>query len=134
MSLNRVTLIGRVGQVPDVRDLNNGNRVASFSLATTERGFTTKDGRQIADRTEWHNIVVYGGLVKVVERYVNKGDQLYVEGALRYRSYDGNDGNKRYITEIFADDIQLLTPRNTAAAGMGAQPDDVDPLPWERAQ
>lgn len=131
MSLNRVTLIGRVGQVPDVRDLNNGNRVASFSLATTERGFTTKDGRQIADRTEWHNIVVYGGLVKVVERYVNKGDQLYVEGALRYRSYDGNDGNKRYITEIFADDIQLLTPRNTAAAGAAG---DVDPLPWENAR
>lgn len=108
MSLNRVTLIGRVGKDPEIREMNNGSRAASFTFATTERGYTTREGRQVPDRTEWHNIVVYGPLVKVIEGYVSKGSPLYIEGALRYRSYDDREGVKRYVTEVHAESIELF--------------------------
>ena len=82
--------------------------MASFPLATTERGFTKRDGTQIPDSTEWHNIVAWRGLAKLAESYIVKGTQLYVEGKLRTRTYDDQNGVKKYITEIVADTVQLL--------------------------
>lgn len=111
MSVNKVILVGNVGKDPEVRYLDNDVAVANFSLATTERGYTSRDGQTVPDRTEWHNIVVWRGLAKVVESYVKKGTQIFIEGKIRTRSYDDKDGNKRYVTEIYADNLQLLGRR-----------------------
>jgi single-strand DNA-binding protein len=107
-------LIGNVGKDPDVRYLDNGVAVATFSLATTERGYTLQNGTQVPDRTEWHNIVLWRGLAQTAEKYVHKGDKLYIEGKIRSRSYDDQNGIKRSIVEIFADNMEMLTPRGTA--------------------
>ena len=114
MSVNKVILIGNVGKDPDVRYLDNGVAVATFSLATTERGYTLQNGTQVPDRTEWHNIVLWRGLAQTAEKYVHKGDKLYIEGKIRSRSYDDQNGVKRNIVEIFADKMEMLTPRGTA--------------------
>jgi single-strand DNA-binding protein len=108
MSVNKVILIGNVGKDPEVRYLDNNVAVASFPLATTERGYTTRDGQVIPDRTEWHNITVWRGLAQVAEKYVKKGTQLYVEGKLRTRSYEDKDGVKKYFTEVYTENLQLL--------------------------
>ena len=114
MSVNKVILIGNVGKDPDVRYLDSGVAVATFSLATTERGYTLQNGTQVSDRTEWHNIVLWRGLAQTAEKYVHKGDKLYIEGKIRSRSYDDQNGVKRSIVEIFADNMEMLTPRGTA--------------------
>ena len=80
MSLNKLMLIGHVGKDPDIRILEAGSKVATFSFATTEKGYTLANGTQVPERTEWHNIVVWRGLADVVEKYVHKGDKLYLEG------------------------------------------------------
>ena len=113
MSVNKVILIGNVGKDPDVRYLDSGVAVATFSLATTERGYTLQNGTQVPDRTEWHNIVLWRGLAQTAEKYVRKGDKLYIEGKIRSRSYDDQNGVKRSIVEIYADNIEMLTPRGT---------------------
>ena len=112
MSVNKVILVGNVGKDPEVRYLDNDVAVANFSIATTERGYTSRDGQTVPDRTEWHNIVAWRGLAKVVENYVKKGTQLFIEGKIRTRSYDDKDGNKRYVTEVYADNLQLLGRRS----------------------
>ena len=114
MSVNKVILIGNVGKDPDVRYLDSGVAVATFSLATTERGYTLQNGTQVPDRTEWHNIVLWRGLAQTAEKYVHKGDKLYIEGKIRSRSYDDQNGVKRSIVEIFADNMEMLTPRGTS--------------------
>ena len=101
MSLNKVMLIGNVGKEPDVRYLDNGVAVASLTLATTERGYRLQNGTDVPERTEWHNIVLWRGLAETVEKYVHKGDKLFIEGKIRSRSYDDQNGVKRYITEIW---------------------------------
>lgn len=111
MSLNKVMLIGNVGKDPEVRYLDNGVAVASVVLATSERGYKLQNGTDVPERTEWHNVVLWRGLAETVEKYVHKGDKLYIEGKIRTRSYDTQDGSKRYITEIFADNMEMLTPR-----------------------
>jgi single-strand DNA-binding protein len=124
MSINKVILVGNVGKDPEVRYFDNDSAVANFTLATTERGYTTNAGQQIPDRTEWHNIVAWRGLAKLAENYIKKGTQLYIEGKLRTRSWDDKDGNKRYTTEIFADVIQLLgrkSDNSTASNNDNAQ-------------
>ena len=113
MSVNKVILIGNVGKDPDVRYLDSGVAVATFSLATTERGYTLQNGTQVPDRTEWHNIVLWRGLAQTAEKYVHKGDKLYIEGKIRSRSYDDQNGVKRYVVEIYADNMEMLTPRGT---------------------
>ena len=113
MSVNKVILIGNVGKDPDVRYLDSGVAVATFSLATTERGYTLQNGTQVPDRTEWHNSVLWRGLAQTAEKYVHKGDKLYIEGKIRSRSYDDQNGVKRSIVEIFADNMEMLTPRGT---------------------
>lgn len=112
MSLNKVQLIGNVGKAPDVRYLDNGVAVATFPLATTDRAYTLANGTQVPERTEWHNIVLWRGLAETAEKYVHKGDKLYIEGKIRSRSYDDQNGIKRYVVEIFADNMEMLTPRS----------------------
>ena len=116
MSVNKVILIGNVGQDPKITYYEGGNCVAQLSLATTEKGYTLQNGTQIPDRTEWHNLIFRGRLGEIVEKYVHKGDKLYVEGKIRTRSYDDQGGIKRYVTEIFVDNMEMLTPR-TATPG-----------------
>ena len=113
MSVNKTILLGHVGKEPDVRHLDNGMAVANFTLATTEKGYKTRDGKEIPDRTEWHQIVLWKGLAEVAEKYVHKGDKLYIEGKIRTRSYDAQDGSKRYVTEIFADSMEMLSSKNS---------------------
>ena len=114
MSVNKVILIGNVGKDPDVRYLDTGIAVATFSLATTDRAYTLQNGTQVPERTEWHNIVLWRGLAQTAEKYVRKGDKLYIEGNIRSRSYDDQNGIKRTIVEIFADNMEMLTPRNAS--------------------
>ena len=112
MSVNKVILVGNVGKDPEVRYFDNGASVANFPLATTERGYTAANGTQIPDRTEWHNIVLWRGLAKVAEQYVKKGTQLFIEGKIRSRTYDDQQGIKRYVYEIYADNMELLSKRS----------------------
>ena len=104
-------LIGNVGREPDIRYVDAGVCVASLVLATTERGYKLQNGTEVPDRTEWHNITLWRGLAETVEKYVHKGDKLYIEGKIHTRSYDDKNGMKRYITEIWADAMEMLTPR-----------------------
>lgn len=127
MSLNKVQLIGNVGKDPDVRYLDSGVAVATFPLATTDRAYTLANGTQVPERTEWHNIVLWRGLAETVEKYVRKGDKLYLEGKIRTRSYDDQNGIKRYVVEIFGDNMEMLTPRNTAQSPNPAQGQSVQP-------
>jgi len=118
MSLNKVMLIGNVGAEPEVRYVEQGVPVASLRLATTERGYTLQNGTQVPERTEWHNIVVWRRLAETVEKYVHKGDKLYIEGQLRTRTWDDRNGVKRYTTEIWAENMEMLSsPRNNQPAG-----------------
>ena len=121
--MNKVMLIGNVGKEPDVRYYEADQAVAQIALATTERGYTLQNGTQVPDRTDWHNVIFYRGLAKVVEKYVHK------------------KGMRRYVTEIYADNMELLTPRSAhdaaAQAAPGAdkaagdkQADDKDNLPF----
>ena len=107
--INKVILVGNVGQDPEVRytgDASNGAKVATLRLATTER-YRDRNGN-LQEHTEWHSVVVWRNTADVVEKYVRKGTQLYIEGRLRTRSWDDQNGNKRYVTEILADTLQLL--------------------------
>lgn len=107
-SVNKVILLGNVGKDPDVRYPSQGQCVASFPLATTERGYTAANGTQYPERTEWHNIVMWGRNAEVAEKYIHKGTQLYIEGKMRTRSYDDRNQIKRYITEVYVDTFELL--------------------------
>jgi single-strand DNA-binding protein len=109
MAVNKVILVGNVGKDPEIRHLEGGTPVANFSLATSET-YTNRNGEKVT-QTEWHNIVVWRGLAEVVEKYVKKGAQLFIEGKIRTRSWDDKDGNKRYTTEIVADTLQMLGKR-----------------------
>ena len=129
MSVNKVILIGNVGKDPDVRYLDSGVAVATFSLATTERGYTLQNGTRVPDRTEWHNIVLWRGLAQTAEKYVHKGDKLYIEGKIKSRSYDDQNGVKRTIVEIFADNMEMLTPRGASQPSAPASAPAPQPQP-----
>ena len=118
MSVNKVILLGNVGKDPEVRYFDNGGAVANFTIATTERGYTAANGTQVPERTEWHNIVLWRGLAEIAEKYVKKGSKLFIEGKIRTRSYDDASGNKRYITEVWGDSMELLDrkPESSATA------------------
>ena len=118
--INKVILIGNVGQDPEVRytgDASNGAKVATIRLATTER-YRDRNGNP-QEHTEWHNVVVWRNQADLVEKYVKKGTQLYVEGRIRTRSWDDQSGNKRYTTEILADNLQLLGKKTDNPGGQG---------------
>jgi single-strand DNA-binding protein len=117
MSVNKIILLGNVGKDPEVRYFDNGGAVANLTLATTERGYTAANGTQVPDRTEWHNIVLWRGLAEIAEKYVKKGSKIYIEGKVRTRSYDDSNGNKRYISEVWGDTMELLDRKPDGQAG-----------------
>ena len=110
--MNKVMLIGNVGQEPEVRYVDAGVAVAKLTLATTERGYTLQNGTQVPDRTDWHRIILWKRLAEVVEKYVHKGDKLYIEGRLRYSTYDDKNGIRHNLTEIWAENMEMLTPKS----------------------
>ena len=107
-------LIGYVGKDPDVRYYDADQAVAQFSLATTERGYVLQNGTKVPDHTDWHTVLAWSGIAKIVEKYVHKGDRLYIEGRIRYRSYDDHKGLRRYVTEVLAENMELLSPKVNA--------------------
>jgi len=123
MALNKVLLIGNVGKDPDVRHLEGGASVASFTLATTER-YRERGSGETKEITEWHNIVAWRQLADLAENFIRKGSQIYVEGRIRSRSWDDQNGQKRYITEILADSIQLLGRKGDSAVPTGGAYND----------
>lgn len=110
-------LIGNVAADPVVRYLDTGVCLATVRLATTERGYTLPNGTQVPEQTEWHDVVFWRKLGEIVERYVHKGDKLFVEGKIKSRSFDDRQGVHRRVVEIMADNMELLSPRapHTAA-------------------
>lgn len=129
MSVNKVILLGNVGKNPDVKKFDNGGMVAQFTFATTDRGYKNKEGKYVPERTEWHNIIVQNSLAKVAEQYVKKGDKLYIEGKLRTRSYEDNNKVKRYVTEIVATNMEMLTTKKDENSAMPVPPPQNDNLP-----
>jgi single-strand DNA-binding protein len=113
--VNRVILIGNLGKDPEIRNLEGGAKVANFSLATTE-SYKGKNGEKV-EQTEWHNIVLWRGLAEVAESYLKKGSSIYVEGKIRTRDWTDKDGNKRYTTEIIADNMVMLGSRRDSGEG-----------------
>lgn len=144
-SVNKVILIGNLGKDPDVRHLENGATVANFPIATSENYKDRKTGEKVS-QTEWHNIVVWRGLADITERYLKKGDKVYIEGKLRTRSWQDQDGNTKYTTEVVADNLTMLgkspdnstSPPSQPAAVTSSTtqnedfsgPDDSDDLPF----
>jgi single-strand DNA-binding protein len=104
--VNKVILLGNLGKDPEVRSLEGGKKVAKFSLATTE-SYKDRDGNRV-ENTEWHNVEFWGAVVDIIEKYLKKGNQVYIEGKLRTRSYDDKDGIKRYVTEIVGQQLNLI--------------------------
>ena len=114
MSVNKVILVGNVGKDPETRYLDESTAITKFPMATSET-YKNRAGERVST-TEWHNIVLWRGLAQVAEKYVKKGTQIYIEGRIKTRSYDDADGNRKYITEIVGDQMQLL----------GRKPDDAE--------
>lgn len=130
MSVNKVILIGYVGKAPEYKDFDNGGSVAQFTLATTDRAFKTANGTEVPERTEWHNIVLQNGLANVAKEYVKKGNKLYIEGKIRTRSYEDNNGVKRYITEVYGYNMEMLTPKKDGqTTQQGGAPTPPPPIP-----
>lgn len=107
-SVNQATVIGFVGDEPKVIMTSAGRKMASLTIATTEKGYTSQSGVTYPDRTEWHNIVLWGRLAEIAEKYLHKGSSVYVQGKMRTRSYDDKNGIKRYVTEIEGETMQML--------------------------
>ncbi len=137
--VNKAILIGNLGKDPEVRQLESGVKVATFSLATSET-YKTKDGNKV-EQTEWHNIVLWRGLAEVAEKYLKKGNPLYVEGRIRTRSWEDKEGNRRYTTEIIGDNMTMLssrrdnessqqTPPPPAEDSSGFNEEEADDLPF----
>lgn len=143
-SLNQVFLLGHVGKDPEVRSLEGGLKVATFSLATSTGGYKKQDGTEVPEKTQWHSIVCWRGLADIAERFIKKGDRLTVLGTIQYRQYEGSDGVKRYATDILALDLILggksdspstSRPAPTAADAptrddFPAPPPEADDLPF----
>lgn len=141
--VNKVILVGNLGKDPEVRSLESGAKVATFSIATSE-SYKDKNSGERIDKTEWHNIVLWRGLADIAERYLNKGSQIYLEGKLQTRSYEDKDGNTRYTTEIVGQQMTMLGGRGEGGAtsgssasapvsepqAMGAADDPTDDLPF----
>ena len=123
--MQKVILIGNLGKDPEVKSFDNGGKLANFNVGVTERGYKTKEGKEIPDHTEWFTCSVrQSGLVGVVEQYLKKGNKVFVEGKLRTREYE-KDGQKKYLTELMVDSLELLTPKGEG----GGQPAPAQPQP-----
>ena len=128
--INKVILVGNVGMDPEVRSLESGAKVARVRLATTERLFD-RQANETKEHTEWHTVTLWRGLADVVDKYVRKGSQIYIEGRLRTREWTDRDNNKRYSTEILADEMKLLGRRGEAP--QQEQSDAPAPSPYQSA-
>ncbi len=124
MSVNKVILVGNLGKDPELRYTPSGTAVATFSLATTER-YKDRDGQR-QEKTEWHNIVAWRQLAEICGKFLHKGKQVYIEGKIQTRSYDDRDGNKRYITEIVVDQMQMLGSKDDGQRGGGGYGSEQD--------
>ena len=127
--MNKVMLIGNVGTEPEVRYVDAGVAVARFRFATTEKGYTLQNGTQVPDRTDWHNVLLWRRLAEVVEKYVHKGDKLYLEGRLRYTTYDDKQGKRHDVTEIWAENMEMLSPKGNNGNVSTAAPAVSEPAP-----
>ena len=122
--MNKVILKGNVGQDPKITTFQDGGKVAQFSLATTEKGFKTRDGKEIPEKTTWHNIVVKRtGLAGICEQYVKKGSPLLIEGKIDNREYQDNGGVTRWITEVVVDELELLSSGQKREQAPAPEPD-----------
>lgn len=125
MSINKVILLGNLGHDVSYREFENG-QVAQFSVATTEMGYKTKDGKDVPDKTEWHNVVLVGGLAKVAKEYLKKGDKVYIEGKIRSRKYTTKDGQEKTIVEVVGTTMEMLSPKkNNGTGDFADMPDDI---------
>lgn len=124
--VNKVILVGNLGQDPEIRHLEGGTSVATFSIATSEN-YTDRDGNR-QTQTEWHNIVMWRGLATIAEKYLRKGSKIYIEGKLQHRSYE-KDGITRYITDIVARDMQMLDSRQEGSSVGGYVPPTASDAP-----
>lgn len=123
--VNKVILVGNLGKDPEVRYLEGGVAVANFSIATSET-YKDKNGNKV-ESTEWHNIVMWRGLAEVAEKYLRKGMQVYIEGKLRTRSWDDKDGNKRYTTEVLADNMVMLGKKDNNSGNQQSESPTLPP-------
>ncbi len=119
--INKVILIGNLGNDPEVRYMPNGGAVANISVATTEQWKDRQTGEQ-QERTEWHRVVLYRGLAEIAGEYLRKGSKVYIEGRLQTRKWQDQSGNDRYTTEVIANDMQMLDSRGSGGSGAGQQP------------
>lgn len=141
--VNKVILLGNLGKDPEVRHLENGRAVANFSLATSEV-YKNKNGEKVTT-TEWHNIVMWSPLAEIAEKYLKKGNQVYLDGKIQTRTYDDKDGNRKYITEIVVQNLNMLgskndgnsdtnsndySKNNSADEGVPAYNEETDDLPF----
>ena len=125
-SVNKVILLGNLGRDPEIRSMQSGNKMASFTMATSKR-WKDKTTQEQREKTSWHNIVVFSeGLVGIVEKYVKKGSKIYVEGELSTRKYQDNDGNDKYTTEVvlqgYNSTLTMLDSRNSGSASIEEAP------------
>ena len=129
-SVNKVILIGNLGRDPDFRATSSGQAVANFSIATTEK-WNDKDGQR-QERTDWHNIVLWGRLAEIANQYLKKGSSIYVEGRLQTRSWEDKDGNKRYIAEVVGSALQMLDSHkiNSQSAQSTTKTEQAEDLPF----
>lgn len=130
-SINQATVIGFVGDDPKIGTTQSGRKVASFAVATTEKGYTAQNGTTYPDRTEWHNIVLWGKLAEVAEKFLHKGSSVFVQGKMRTRSYEDKNGIKRYITEIDGEIMQMLDRKQESNQQQGqSQPPQQQAAPY----
>lgn len=135
--VNKVILVGNLGKEPEVRSLESGAKVATFSLATSE-SYKDKNSGERIEKTEWHNVVFWRGLAEIAEKYLSKGSQVYIEGKIQTRSYEDKEGATRYTTEIVGQQMTMLGGRNadsSTAPKVDAPPvsesqDPTDDLPF----
>lgn len=113
--INKVILVGNIGADPEIRTLESGVKTARVRLATTER-FTNRQTNESSEQTEWHTVIFWRGLADIVDKYVRKGSQIYVEGSIHYRDWQGSDGQRHFTTEITASDLKLLGRRAEGGA------------------
>jgi single-strand DNA-binding protein len=130
--MQKVILIGNLGKDPEVKSFENGGKVANFSVADTERAYKTKDGKDIPEHTEWFDCVARGSIANFVESYIKKGHKVYVEGKIKTRSYDKQDGSKAYVKELIVSNLESLTPKGEGSGQPApAQPQPSQPTPQQ---
>lgn len=135
MSVNKVILLGNVCEDPRIKVFNNGGKAAQFTIATNKRAFKGKNGTEVPEKAEFHNVVISAsGLVNVAEQYIKRGHKVYIEGELRNRTYEDGDGVKRFITEVIAHTIELLTPKAGSKTAEQPQNGTYKPQPNREAE